>query len=109
MAKIWRVSATDVKNSWGRVVKRVLKRREPALVLTKGVATVVILPADDYERLATEKATKVLKRQQLSLLDKAEMLAKEVALRHAGKSTPDSAEILRQLREERDGELLGLR
>jgi prevent-host-death family protein len=79
MNPIWRVSATEVKNSWGRVVKRVLQRREPALVESKGKPTVVILPADDYERLVTERNVEASKRQQLLLLDEAERFAKEVA------------------------------
>jgi len=106
---IWRVSATEVKNSWGRVVRRVLQRRTPALVESKGVPTVVILPADDYQRLITEQDTHTRKQQQLTLLDEIERFAKEVAARYPDRSSPDSVEIIRQMREERDDELLGLR
>lgn len=109
MSNVWRVSATEVKNSWGRVVQRVLQRREPALVESKGVATVVILPADEYERLVAVQEFENWKQQQLALLEQAERLAKETAQRHDNRLLPDSNEIILELREERDGELLGLR
>ena len=109
MGDIWRVSATEVKNSWGRVVRRVLQRRTPAMVESKGVPTVVILPADDYQRLITEQDADARKQQQLALLDETERFAKEVAARYPDRPSPDSVEIIRQMREERDDELLGLR
>ena len=106
---LWRVSATEVKNSWGRVVRRVLRYREPALVESKGTPTVVILPADDYERLIAARETETRGRQQLMLLDEAERLAKQVAARYPGRPAPDSVEIIREMREERDGAIVGLR
>ena len=109
MADIWRVSATEVKNSWGRVVRRVLQHREPALVESKGVPTVVILPAADYQRLVAERDAEVRKQQQLALLDEAERFAKEVAARYAERPLPESVDIIRHMREERDAELMGLR
>jgi prevent-host-death family protein len=108
MTDLWRVSATEVKNSWGRVVRRVLQRRTPALVESKGVPTVVILPADDYQRLITERDARARKRQQLALLDEAERFAKGVAARYPDQPSLDSVEIIRQMREERDEELTGL-
>jgi len=109
MTHLWRVSATEVKNSWGRVVKRVLQRREPALVESKGKPTVVILPADDYQRLVVEQDAEVRKQQQLMLLDEAERFAKEVSSRYPDRPRPDTVTLLREMREERDDELLGLR
>ena len=106
---LWRVSATEVKNSWGRVVRRVLKNREPALVESKGKPTVVILPADDYNRLITQHTAETHKQQQFMLLDEAERFAKKASARNSGETLPDSTEILRQMREERDEQLLGLR
>ena len=109
MSVIRRVSATEVKNSWGRVAKRVLQRREPVLVESKGKPTVVILPADDYERLVTELEVESQKRQQLILLDEAERIAQEVAAHYLQRPQPNSVEILREMREERDDSLMGLR
>jgi prevent-host-death family protein len=106
---MWRVSATEVKNSWGQVVQRVLQHHEPALVENKGVATVVILPVDEYERLVAAQESEKRKQRQLALLDRAEQFAKETAQRYAGQPLLDSGEIIHELREERDGELLGLR
>jgi prevent-host-death family protein len=109
MADLWRVSATEVKNAWGRVMQRVLQRREPALVESKGVPTVVILPADDYQRLIAERDAQVRRQQQLALLDEAERFAKGVAARYSDRSLPDSVDILHEVREERDAQLMGLR
>ncbi len=78
MGNLWRVSATEVKNSWGRVVRCVLQRRESALVDSKGLATV---------------------------LDDAERFAQEIAARYPLRPLLDSTEIIREMREERDGEL----
>ena len=108
MSLIWRVSTIEVKNSWEQVVKRVLQRHEPTLVESEGKPTVVILPADDYERLVTEHEAESNKRQQLMLLDEAERFAKKVAARYAQDSQPDSIELLRELREERDDRLYHL-
>jgi prevent-host-death family protein len=109
MSAVWRVSATEVKNSWGRVVKRVLQRGEPALVESKGKPTVVILPADDYERLVTAQEVESIKREQLRLLDEAERLAKEAAGHYPQGVQPDSTKLLGEMREERDDRLMGLR
>ena len=109
MGNLWRVSATEVKNSWGRVVRHVLQRREPALVESKGKATVVILPADDYERLVAGRDAEIRKQQQLMLLDQAERSAKEVAAHYPDQILPASVKIVREIREERDDELMGLR
>jgi prevent-host-death family protein len=107
---LWRVSATEVKNSWGRIMQRVLERREPALVESKGKPTVVILPADEYERLVATREVESRRQQQLLLLAEARRLANVVAARRPGQSSPpDSVETLRELREERDDRLLGLR
>jgi prevent-host-death family protein len=97
---LWRISATEVKNSWGRVVKRVLQRRGPVLVESKGKPTVVILPADDYERLIAAQNAETKRQQQLALLDEAERFAKTVADRHAKQPLPDSVDIIREMRDE---------
>lgn len=107
--ELWRVSATEVKNSWGSVVRRVLQRHEPALVESKGLPTVVILPADDYERLVAAQESKDRQTRQLLLVAEAERLAQEVAARYPDQPRFDSVEIIHQMREERDAELLGLR
>jgi prevent-host-death family protein len=108
MLNLRRVSATEVKNQWGRVVRRVLQRREPVLVESKGVPTVVILPASEYEQLVAERDAELRRQQQLALLAESERFAKEVAARYPDRPMPDSVEILRQVREDRDDELTGM-
>lgn len=109
MADLWRVSATEVKNSWGRVVRRVLQRREPVLVENKGKPTVVILPVDDYEKLVAGRDADKHRRVQLQLLEEAERFAKEVAARYPDQTLPDSTNLIQEMREERDDQFLGLR
>lgn len=106
--ELWRVSATEVKNSWGRVMRRVLQRHEPALVESKGLPTVVILPVDDYERLVAAQESQNRQTRQLLLLAEAERAAEEVAARYSDQPQLDSVEIIRTMREERDAELMGL-
>lgn len=107
--ELWRVSSTEVKNSWGQVVRRILQRHQPALVESKGMPTVVILPADDYERLIAEQGSKNRQTRQLLLLEEAERSAKKVAACYLDQPKFDAVEIIREMREERDAELLGLR
>ena len=109
MADLWRVSATEVKNSWGRVVRRVFQRREPALVENKGKPTVVILPVDEYEKLVAGRDGDKHRREQLQLLEEAERFAKEVAARYPDQTLPDSAKLIQEMREERDDQFMGLR
>jgi prevent-host-death family protein len=109
MADIWRVTATEVKNSWGRIVKQVLQERQPALVESKGKPTVVILPADEYERLVAEQDADMRKRAHLAHLDEAEQFARKVATRYTDRPLPNSVKLLQEIREARDDELLDLR
>ncbi len=97
--ELWRVSATEVKNSWGRVVRQVLQRHKPALVESKGLPTVVILPADDYERLVAAQESQNRQTRQLLLLAEAERLAQEVAARYPDQSPFDSVETIHEMRE----------
>lgn len=105
---LWRVSATEVKNSWGRVVKRVLQQREPALVESKGKPTVVILPADDYAKLVADRDVETKRQQQLALLEEAERFAQKVAARYPDQPLPDTVDIIQDMRAERDDDFLGL-
>ena len=108
MKEIWRVSATEVKNSWGRVVRRILRTSEPALVESKGKPTVVILPAEEYERLVTDRTAQSHKQRQLKLLTEAEKFALDVAANYADQSF-DSTQLIREARAARDEQLLDLR
>lgn len=109
MSHLWRVSATEVKNAWGRVVRRIIQQREAVLVESKGKPLVVILPLEEYERLTRQQETALYRQRQLTLLDEAERLAKEVAARYETQPLPDSTELIRDMREARDDDLLGLR
>ena len=109
MPKLWSVSATQVKRSWGQVVRRILESREPALVERRGAATVVILPAGDYRQLVAREESQLKKEEALSLLVEAEGFARAVQSRYGGKICTDSVEFLREMREDGDEGLLNLR
>jgi PHD/YefM family antitoxin component YafN of YafNO toxin-antitoxin module len=102
-----RVSVAEVKDSWEQVIQRILQCHEPTLVEEEGFPAIVILSATDYEQLVAQQNVEARRQQQLALLDQAEQFAQEVAARYTLPS-PDSVDILLEIRAEHDDKLLGL-
>lgn len=97
-----RISATEARIHFGDLMRRVVEHRRPVVVERDGKPQVVILAVDDYQRLL---ANQPQPQHWEDLIAQAhEMLLRDTG----GRDLPASEEIIRQMREERDAELLGL-
>jgi len=55
------ISATEMRRNFGAIVRRLCKRREHAIITSRGKPVAVLLPMSDYERLTA--------RERLAALD----------------------------------------
>lgn len=93
------VSMTRAKQRLGELVKRVVYGGESIVVEFRGKPQVVIQRYREQRRLSIE--------EDLALGEKMRALRERIAERHPVQT--DSVEIIREMREERDNQLLGLR
>lgn len=97
-----RMSATEARIHFGEVMRRVVNEQEPILVERSGEAHVVILSVAQYERLrAAQKA-------QTDWRERVEVARQRAAADLGGRSLPPAEAVIREMREERDGERLDL-
>ncbi len=96
------VSATEARIRFGELMRRVVERRETIIVERGGTAHVVVISIDEYERLLREQQGKDWKGlvAQARAQIQAELGEREL---------PPAEEIVRQVREERDAQLLAVR
>lgn len=97
------VSATEARVHFGELMRRVREGAGSVVVEKDGEPQVVILSLEEYSRLHQGAHART---HWVDRVDRArEMIAAELGKR----VLPDSAEVLREGREERDALLLGLR
>jgi prevent-host-death family protein len=99
MARV--VSATEARIHLGELMREAVESREPITIERGGFPHVVLLAVGEYERLLQEQQ----EEDWLELVAKAR---EQIQADLAGRPLPPPDEILRQLREERDEQLLGL-
>ncbi len=97
------VTATEARVRFGELMRRVAGGQGAVVVEKDGEPLVVILSLEDYSRL---KAGKREKPDWQSKLDHAHKL---IAADLGDRRLPDAAEMIRELRKERDAQLLRLR
>lgn len=97
-----RVSATEARVHFGELMRHAVTDQEPILVERDGKAYVVIISVAQYERL------KAGQEMQTNWRDRVELARQGAAKDLQGRSLPPAEEIIREMREERDGELLDL-
>jgi prevent-host-death family protein len=97
------VSATEARIHFGELSRHAVESQEPIIVERGGQPHIVLLSVAEYERLlrAQEKP-----KDWLVLVDKAREHIREQL---KDRKLPPPEEILRQIREERDAQLLALR
>ncbi|MGC9394152.1 MAG: type II toxin-antitoxin system Phd/YefM family antitoxin [Anaerolineae bacterium] len=104
------MSATQTRINFGEVLRYVSQEQRPVIVEHSGKPQAVILALEDYQEYQRLKA-----EQQLTLdavLRQAQRARAQTRVELAGKTLPDIAETIQQMREERDVQLdqaLGLR
>ncbi len=99
------VSATEARIHFGELMRRVVEEREPVIVERGGQPQIVMMAVTEYEQL---KANQKPEDWQQALNQAAEIREKIMA-RRQGQPLPPADEIIRQMREERDEQLLSLR
>ncbi len=96
------ISATDARIHLGELMRTAVEQRQPIVVERAGRPHVVIISFEEYRRLRDAKADQP---EWMFLLDQAhEQIKTELGDR---KLIPPE-EIIRQMREERDAELVSL-
>jgi prevent-host-death family protein len=100
-----RITATDARIHFGEVMRRVVERREPVIVERAGKPQVVILSVDTYEQM------KVARRGESwrEALARAVQVGSKIRARRGDQPLTPPAEVIRQVREERDEQLASLR
>ena len=97
------VSATDARVHFGELMRWVVESQKPVIVERAGKPHVVVLSMDEYERLLAGRQAqddwRELTRQARDQIE-ADLGEREL---------PAPEEIIRQMREERDAQLLALR
>jgi prevent-host-death family protein len=96
------VSATEARIHLGELMRQAVENREPILVERGGESYVVILSVAAYERLLKGQP----KENWQGLVEEARA---QIRSELGGRELPPSEEVVRQMREERDAQLVDLR
>ena len=96
------VSATEARIHFGELMRQAVEGREPIIVERGGESYVVILSIAEYRRLLSGPQLEDWK----GLVDRARA---QIQSELRGRELPTPEEIVRQMREERDEQLVALR
>ncbi len=92
------MSATEARIHFGELMRRVVEHQEPIIVERGGKPEVVVLSIAEYKRLRAHTSNDWLK--------KAREVRKQIRQELGGRTLPPPEEIIREMREERDTQLL---
>lgn len=93
------VSAAEVGAQFGELMRRVVDQQETVIVQRDGDPQVVVLPVAEYERLTATSASQ-------DWWDKVLHVRELIRLELGDRELPPVEEVIRQMREERDEQLL---
>ncbi len=99
------VSATEARVHFGEMMRRAVEDREHIIVQRSGKSYIVLLSYAEYQRLGKGQQHATWRET----LDEIRRVRDQIAARLEGRSLTPPEEVLRQLREERDAQLTGLR
>jgi prevent-host-death family protein len=101
---------TQAKNELADVVNRAAYGGEWIVLLSRGKPKAAIISFEDLQLLEGLREEKEVHRARMEdWLAEARALRQKILERREGIPLPDSVETLRELREERDEQVLGLR
>src|SRR5690242_16881171 len=92
------ISATEARIHFGELMRHVVEHDEPVIVERAGKPEVVVLSVAEYERLRRQKAG--------NWLEAVDRVRERVLQELGDRELPPPAEIIREMREERDAQLL---
>jgi prevent-host-death family protein len=101
--KIERISITNAKQSLGEVIKRVAYGNESFILEFRGKPRAALISYEDFQRLQGME----ISRNEEAVLNELRGLRERIAVRVG--TLPGSAEVLREIREERMDELTDMR
>ena len=101
----FRISATQARARWGGLIRRVTQRREAVIVERHGKPCLVLIPFEDYEPPRSARQTEAWQETLNRLL----AIGSHIRAARAGRPLPPPEEVIREMREERDGQLADLR
>jgi prevent-host-death family protein len=101
--KMKKITATDARVRFGKMLRQVAEEGETVLVERGGQPQVVVMSLGEYDRLSS------LEDRQPPWQLLLDEILEEVDRERAGAPLPPAEELIREMREERDAELLGLR
>ena len=97
------VSATEARIHFGELMRRVVESQEPIIVERGGKPHVVVLSVDQYEDLLAGQ------QEQEDWRELVQQAREQIRVELGERELPPPEEVLRQMREERDAQLLALR
>ena len=97
------VSATEARIHFGELMRRVVESQEPIVVERGGKPHVVVLSVDQYEDLLAGQ------RPQEDWRELVHQAREQIRAELGGSELTPPEEVLRQMREERDAQLLAVR
>ena len=97
------VSATEARIHFGELMRRVVESQEPIIVERGGKPHVVVLSVDQYEDLLAGR------QQQENWRELVQQAREQIRAELGERELTPPEEVLRQMREERDAQLLALR
>lgn len=97
------ISATQARIHFGELIQKVVSEQVPIVVERGGKAQVVIISIDQYEQLRR------LQEQQVDWRLLVKQVRDQIAAELGDRKLTPVEEVIRQMREERDVQLLDLR
>ena len=95
------MSATEARVHFGELMRRVVERDEPVIVERGGKPEVVVISIAEYERLRANRSD--------NWLERIDRLREQIQAKLGDRELPPPEEIIRQMREERDAQIMDLR
>jgi len=100
------VSATDARVRFGEMMQYLSHTQEPIIVEKSGHPQMVMLSIDHYRRLQNKLDSSFF--QAASWVERVQQTRKLISSELGKKKLPNKAELIRNMREERDAQLLDL-
>ena len=97
------ITATEARIHFGEVMREVVENQQPVIVERGGKPQIVLLSIDEYENLLAGQAQR---EDWRSLLAQAH---ERIRADLGGRPLPPPEEIIREMREERDAQIMDLR
>lgn len=107
-----RIKAADLHQRVGDVLAQIQYTGEPVIIERRGKPVAAFVSIKDFEqmpRTVASSARKQSKEERRAALRRSAALRALIKKRRRGKPLPDSAQIIRELREERARHVAGLR